>query len=396
MRNKLTNLSRRYQEALRDHLHQGAGARSPAARGLGRQAVNMGLRTLDLVRIHERTLIKLILPSDPPATREITVRRAGSFFAEAIVPIEALHRSAIANAVQLNQVNQALGERSAELTASNQRLRQEIAQRKRAEESLRKSKQHYNQLLQQSQQMQEQLRLLSRQLLLAQEEERKKISRELHDVIGQTLTSINVRLASLKKATTTNTKTLERNIARTQELVEHSVKIVHRFARELRPTALDDLGLIPALHTFMKTFRQETGIQVSLSAFAAVEQVDGDKRTVLYRVAQEALTNVGRHAQASRAEVQIQKLDGAICMTIKDDGKGFWQEKVLRATKGERLGLLGMRERLEMVGGKFSVASAPGKGTVVLAQVPLMDGRRSGARRKSASSSVKKQNSRLT
>ena len=142
--------------------------------------------------------------------------------------------------------------------------------------------------------------MLSRQLLLAQEEERKKISRELHDVIAQTLTGINVRLATLKNKASFNTKGLERNIARTQRLVEHSVNIVHRFARELRPTVLDDLGLIPALHTFMKRFREQTGIRVSLSAFAAVEHVNGDKRTVLYRVAQEALNNVARHAQASQ------------------------------------------------------------------------------------------------
>ena len=238
------------------------------------------------------------------------------------------------------------------------------------------------------------MRLLSRQLLSAQEEERKKISRELHDVIGQTLTGINVRLASLEKSGhDRSTKTLERKIARTQALVQHSVQIVHRFARELRPTALDDLGLIPALHTFMKNFRQETGIHVSLSAFAAVEQVNGDKRTVLYRVAQEALTNMARHAQASRAEVEIQKVDGAICMRIKDNGKGFRQEQVLHANKAKRLGLLGMRERLEMVGGKFSVASVPGKGTVVLAQVPLMDDKRNGARRRSALLPLRKRNS---
>ncbi len=90
---------------------------------------------------------------------------------------------------------------------------------------------------------------------------------------------------------------------------------MHRFARELRPAVLDDLGLIPALHSFMKHFRAETGIRVSLTAFAEVEEVDGDKRTVLYRVAQEALTNVARHAQASRVDVKIQKLDGAVCMT---------------------------------------------------------------------------------
>ena len=107
--------------------------------------------------------------------------------------------------------------------------------------------------------MQEQLRLLSRQLLSAQEEERKRISRELHDVIAQTLTGINVRLATLKKEATLNTKGLERNIARTQRLVEKSVDIVHRFARELRPTVLDDLGLIPALHSFMKNFTRRDG-----------------------------------------------------------------------------------------------------------------------------------------
>src|SRR4030095_7877539 len=111
--------------------------------------------------------------------------------------------------------------------------------------------QHHGKLLAQSLQMQEQLRRLSRQLLSAQEEERKKISRELHDVIAQTLTSINVGLATLKKEAGVNTKGLERSIARTQQLVEQSVNIVHRFARELRPTVLDDLGLIPALHAFM-------------------------------------------------------------------------------------------------------------------------------------------------
>jgi len=177
----------------------------------------------------------------------------------------------------------------------------------------------------------------------------------------------------LKKEAALNTRGLEQSIDRTQQLVERSVKIVHRFARELRPTVLDDLGLIPALHTFMKHFRTETGIQVSLSAFAAVEQVNGDKRTVLYRVAQEALTNVGRHAQASRAEVKIQKVDGVISMKIRDNGKGFRQERVLHSKKKSRLGLLGMRERVEMVKGNFTVQSAPSRGTTILVKIPVTD-----------------------
>ena len=156
------------------------------------------------------------------------------------------------------------------------------------------------------------------------------------------------------------------------------MNIVHRFARELRPTVLDDVGLIPALRTFMQGFKEETGIHLSLSAFAGVEQMKGEKRTVLYRVAQEALTNIARHAQASRAEVRIERFDGAVCMKIKDNGKGFQTEHVLNAKKNKRLGLLGMRERLEMVSGSFTIKSAPGKGTSVIAQIPLVNGRRGG------------------
>jgi signal transduction histidine kinase len=164
--------------------------------------------------------------------------------------------------------------------------------------------------------------------------------------------------------------------------VEKSVDIVHRFARELRPTVLDDLGLIPALHSFMKSFARRTGVHTSLTAFAAVEKLDTVKRTVLFRVAQEALNNVARHARASRVEVSIQKLPGSVCLKIKDDGKSFNVERTLHANGGKRLGLLGMRERLEMVGGKFVVESSPGNGTTIQAQIPLTSGRVRGRRRK--------------
>ena len=218
-------------------------------------------------------------------------------------------------------------------------------------------------------QSEELLRNLTHRLMQAQEEEQKRISRELHDVIAQTLTGINIRLAALKKEAALNTKGLDQNIARTQLLVEKSVGIVQEFARELRPTVLDDLGLIPALHSFAKLFSKRTRIHVDLKIFAGVEQLDIAKRTVLYRVAQEALNNIARHAHASRAEVNIQKLPGSICMKIKDDGKSFSVAGVLKAKGRKRLGLLGMRERLEMVGGHFSVESAPGHGTTVIAQI---------------------------
>jgi signal transduction histidine kinase len=108
-----------------------------------------------------------------------------------------------------------------------------------------------------------------------------------------------------------------------------------------------------------------------LTAFAAVERSDTAKRTVLFRVAQEALTNVARHAQASRVEVIIQKLPEGICMKIKDDGKSFQVDRVLHGKGHKHLGLLGMRERLEMVGGSFEVECAPGNGTTIMAKIPL-------------------------
>ena len=125
--------------------------------------------------------------------------------------------------------------------------------------------------------------------------------------------------------------------------------------------------------------RTRTGVRARLAAFAGVEQLDTAKRTALFRVAQEALTNVSRHAQASRVEVSIRKWPGCVCMKIKDDGKSFNVERALRANRGKRLGLLGMRERLEMVGGKFVVESSPGKGTTVQAQIPLGKARGGGA-----------------
>ena len=373
MARKLNGLAQRYIAALRKHLKQGPQTITPSgtAQGLGRRAMVLGLETLDLARFHEQALITLVSPGDSPDTRERMIRRAGTFFAEAITPIEKTHRAAQEDNDQLIQLNHLLRQRGVDLTASNRQLQQEIVQRKSVEESLRKSEHHYSELLEQSRHMQEQLRLLSRQLLSAQEEERKMISRELHDQIAQTLTGINIRLASLKTEAMVNTKGLQKKITSTQRLVEKSVDIVHRFARELRPTVLDDLGLIPALHSFMKSFARRTGVHAHLTAFAAVEKLDTAKRTVLFRVAQEALNNVARHAHASRVEVSIQKLRGRVCMKIKDDGKSFNAERTLHANGGKRLGLLGMRERLEMVGGKFAVESSPGKGTTINAQLPL-------------------------
>lgn len=380
MKRKSSGLSRRYEAALCQYVQRGPAARLKSATRLGRQAMAIGLETLDLALIHEQALIARVLPGSSPSDRDRLAKRAGLFFAEAITPLEETHRLAQESNARLSRMNQVLRRRTAQLAASNRKLQKEVAQRQAFEESLQRSEQHSSRLLQRSRGLQEQLRHLSRRILLAQEEERRRISRELHDVIAQVLTGINVQLANLKREATFNTSGLTRKISHTQRLVEKSVEVVHRFARELRPAVLDDLGLIPALHSFMKSFANETGLRVSLTASDGVEALDNAKRTVLYRVAQEALTNVARHAQASRVEATIRKLPQAIGMKIKDNGKSFEVERVLHTRKSKRLGLLGMRERVEMVGGKFGVESIPGQGTTIRVRVPLGNGAKAQSR----------------
>jgi signal transduction histidine kinase len=250
------------------------------------------------------------------------------------------------------------------LATANRELKLEIVHREMAEAALKKSETE-------ARLMQEQLRHLSHQLLLTQEEERKRISRELHDEIVQTLVGINVHLTSLTVKDPVDVKNLRSKITRTQRLVEKSVEIVHRFARELRPTVLDDLGLIPALQSYIKEFSQRTKIPIRFDACAEVEQLDATKRTVLFRVAQSILGNVEKHARARQVTVNIRKLEDAISLEIHDDGKSFNVDRVLLATRHKRLGLLGSRERIEMVGGRFSIESAPRRGTTIRAEVPI-------------------------
>jgi signal transduction histidine kinase len=249
-------------------------------------------------------------------------------------------------------------------------LKSETLKRRHVELALQKSEKHHTLLLTQSRQMQEHLRHLTRKILTAQEDERREISRELHDEIAQTLTGINVRLATLKREAVVNTKGLKGKIAGTQRLVQKSVKIVHRFAIRLRPALLDDLGLIPALNSFITGLVERTNLSIKLITFPGLQDLDVKKRTVFYRVAQEALTNVARHAEAKLVTITFKKRRKSVLMEIKDNGKSFNVQYVLLAKGKKHLGVLGMRERVEMVGGTFRIDSHPGKGTLVFSEIP--------------------------
>jgi len=257
------------------------------------------------------------------------------------------------------------------LGATNRKLQDEIIRRQAVELSLRKSEQRAHQLLEHSRHLQSQLRQMSHRILLVQENQRKEISRELHDEISQLLLSINLHLAVFENNAAINPKGIRGKIARVRWLVEKSVRVVHDFARELRPPMLDDLGLIPALSAYISDFSKRKGLRIQFTAFGGVEAFDSDKRTVLYRVTQEALANVAKHARASVVKVLIMKAREGVCLEISDNGKAFNVGRLSSAEWGGRLGVTGMRERVEMVGGQFSVESASGAGTTIRAEIPF-------------------------
>jgi len=285
--------------------------------------------------------------------------------------LEKRYRSARRAVEQARRRAETLRVRAAALDRANRRLRREVARRRAGDESLKLSRKKYEALLAQSHRVQEKLRAVTRQVFSAQEDERRRISRELHDEVVQTLVSINVALATLGRASGLGPRELKARIARTQRLVEKSVRTVHQFARELRPAALDHLGLIPALQVYMERLSARKKLMINLTAFAGIEALETGKRMVLYRVAQEALTNVARHARASTVNLILSEIPGAIRMEVKDDGKSFSVLRTLSARRHKRLGLIGMRERVEMVGGKLEIESAPGQGTSVRVEIPV-------------------------
>ncbi len=203
-----------------------------------------------------------------------------------------------------------------------------------------------------------------RRVVEAQELERARLARELHDETGQALTSILLGLKPLEQ--TAESEEARQALASVRELVISTLQDVRRLAVELRPSALDDFGLVPAVERLTETFREQSGLRVDLETQLGDERLASEVETTLYRVVQEALTNVIKHAGAGRVSILLQRKNTHVVAVVEDDGSGFDPSD----TRADALGLSGMHERVALAGGRLQVESAPGSGTTVVAEVP--------------------------
>jgi signal transduction histidine kinase len=204
-----------------------------------------------------------------------------------------------------------------------------------------------------------------RRVVDGQELERRRLARELHDETGQALTSILLGLKAVEEAK--DDATLGAAAGNLRELVVATLQDVRRLAVELRPKALDDFGLVPALERLVETFSERTGIDVQLESQLGDERLPEEMETTLYRLVQESLTNVVKHAHARTVSILIVRRTDRVTAIVEDDGRGFDPAEA----RADGLGLVGMRERAALVGGKLTVEAAAGAGTTIAVEVPL-------------------------
>ena len=204
-----------------------------------------------------------------------------------------------------------------------------------------------------------------RRVVRAQEPERQRLARELHDETGQALTSILLGLKPLEEALADHPARAD--LAQLRELVVNALQDVRRLAVELRPAVLDDFGLVAALERLIEGFAEQSEIRVDFHSALGELRLPTEVESTLYRVVQESLTNIVKHADAHNISVSLARRESTVAAVIEDDGSGFDQ----RAVREESVGLIGMRERLALLDGRLEIESRPGAGTTVVAEVPL-------------------------
>jgi signal transduction histidine kinase len=217
------------------------------------------------------------------------------------------------------------------------------------------------------------MRELTRRLVAAQEEERKHIAQELHDELGQALTAISLDLAGIEKALPLEEPSeIRRQLIDARSLADEVDERISELALDLRPSLLDDLGLLPTLQWYLNRYSQRSGIEVSMEFKGLEMRLSDEIETTLYRVIQEALTNIARHAQANKVLLSLERSAATVTARIQDDGRGFDLEDV-RGSSGSPsgLGLVGIKDRVSTLGGHVEIHSSSGQGTRIQIEIPL-------------------------
>ena len=236
-----------------------------------------------------------------------------------------------------------------------------ITERKRAEEALRQSE--------------KQLRHLSTQLLTAQETERKRISRELHDELGQALTVMKLHINFIGKNLSESQTGLKKECEKAVEHIDQVIENVRRLSRDLSPDHLEDFGLSAAIRWLVSNFAKRYNIKVALDMIDIDALISRDAQTSVYRIVQEALTNIGKHSQAGNVSLTVREDTGFVWFSIEDDGKGFDAIAAVTNDLEEKgLGLATMKGRARMLGGTLLIRAKEGKGTRISLSIPVADG----------------------
>jgi signal transduction histidine kinase len=216
-----------------------------------------------------------------------------------------------------------------------------------------------------------QLRALSQRIETIREEERTWIAREIHDELGQALTGIRIDLGWLQGKLFPGQSVLEERTTSMIHLVDSTIAAIQRIAAELRPVLLDDFGLAPAIEWHAEEFQRRTGIRCVLDLVEDLERIPDSVATTVFRVFQEGLTNVARHARASSVHVTLSRRDGRLLLEVADDGCGVNPDVI---ASGRAIGIIGMRERVRALQGIFHLTGRPGEGTTIRIELPLDGG----------------------
>jgi len=218
----------------------------------------------------------------------------------------------------------------------------------------------------------QQRQLLGMHIIRAQEEERKRVAREIHDGPAQSMANLVLRTEICEKMLEKQPEGLRQELISLKEMVRSSLQDVRKIIFELRPMMLDDLGIIPALKRYIADFQQKNGVAVEFEAINNNRiRLGSALEITVFRIFQEALSNVSKHARAATVSVYLEQAEGRINLRIKDDGQGFALAQAMDMGKGKSYGLLGMRERVELMQGELKIITRPGEGTDIFASIPL-------------------------